>query len=141
MSAGTGLRHSEFNASSTEPVHFLQMWIIPERQGLPPGYEQTSFPEAEKRNELRLIGSRDGRLGSVTIHQDVDLFATLLAKGESVAHTIAPGRGSWVQVARGSVALNGQALNTGDGVAITTSGQLHLEGLAEAEVLVFDLGP
>jgi redox-sensitive bicupin YhaK (pirin superfamily) len=140
MSAGTGIRHSEFNASKTEPVHFLQIWIIPERKGITPGYEQKAFPNAEKRSRLRLIGSRDGRDGSVTIHQDVDLYATLLGEGDAVEHTIAPGRGGWVQVARGSVSLNGETLREGDGVAISTSGELRIAGLGEAEVLVFDMG-
>lgn len=142
MSAGSGIRHSEFNASRSEPVHFLQIWIVPERKGLPPGYEQKVFPDAEKRGTLRLVGSRDGREGSLTIHQDVDLYATLLAKGDAVEHTIAAGRGGWVQVARGSVILNGKSLSEGDGVAVSTSGPLRLEGRAdaEAEVLLFDMG-
>ncbi|MBI1384767.1 MAG: cupin domain-containing protein [Rhizobiales bacterium] len=140
MSAGTGVRHSEFNASKTEPVHFLQVWIIPEKKGIAPGYEQRSFPDAEKRGRLRLIGSREGREGSVTIHQDVDLYATMLGEGDAVEHMIAAGRGGWVQVARGCLALNGEPLREGDGVAISTSGRLHLEGLDEAEVLLFDMG-
>lgn len=140
MSAGTGIRHSEFNASPTEPVHFLQIWILPERAGLAPGYEQMAFPDAEKRGRLRLIGSRDGREGSVTIHQDVDLYATTLAEGDSVAHVIAPGRGGWVQVARGAIRLNGEALGEGDGAAMSSSGALSIEGVSDAEVLVFDLG-
>lgn len=141
MSAGTGVRHSEFNASKSEPVHFLQIWIIPEKRGLAPSYEQKTFPDSEKRGRLRLIGSRDGREGSVTVHQDVDLYATLLAEGEAIAHEIAQGRGGWVHVARGSVTINGETLNEGDGVAITTSGVLRLEGVADAEVLLFDMGP
>jgi len=141
MSAGSGIRHSEFNASKTEPVHFLQIWIIPERKGIAPGYEQKAFPDSEKRGRLRLIGSRDGRDGSVTIHQDVDLYATLLGAGDAVEHAIAPGRGGWVQVARGSVSLNGETLREGDGVAVSTSGDLRIAGLGEAEVLVFDMGP
>jgi quercetin 2,3-dioxygenase len=140
MSAGTGVRHSEFNASKTEPVHFLQIWIIPEKKGIAPGYEQKAFSDAEKQGRLRLIGSRDGREGSVTIHQDVDLYATLLGKGDVVDHAIAPGRGGWVQVARGSVSLNGEALGEGDGVGVSTSGPLRIEGLADAEVLLFDMG-
>ncbi len=141
MSAGTGVRHSEFNASKSQPVHFLQIWIIPERDGLAPSYEQKTFPDTEKRGRLRLVGSRDGRDGSVTIHQDVDLYATLLAAGEAVSHAIAPARGGWVQVARGSVTLNGETLKEGDGAAITTPGTLRLEGGADAEVLLFDMGP
>lgn len=140
MSAGTGIRHSEFNASKTEPVHFLQIWIIPDKKGLAPGYEQKSFSAAEKGGVLRLVGSSDGRDGSVTIHQDVDLYATLLSSSEAVEHVIAPGRGGWVQVARGSVELNGEMLREGDGVAIPASGPLRIKGVADAEVLLFDIG-
>ncbi len=139
MSAGTGIRHSEFNASRTEPVHFLQIWIIPEADGLAPGYEQKSFAETDRRSHLRLIGSRDGRDGSLTIHQDVDLYATLLAEGESVSHEIASGRRGWVQVARGSITLNGETLTEGDGAAVSDTGALRLEGKSDAEVLLFDM--
>ncbi len=141
MSAGSGVRHSEFNASKTEPVHFLQIWVIPEKEGIEPSYEQKSFSAEEKRGRLRLIGSRDGREGSVTIHQDVDLYATVLKAGETVTHTLADGRCGWVQVARGAALLNGTALEAGDGVAVTTSGVLTLEGTDDAEVLLFDMGP
>jgi redox-sensitive bicupin YhaK (pirin superfamily) len=141
MSAGSGIRHSEFNASATEPVHFLQIWIIPEKKGLKPGYEQKSFSTAEKRGELRLVGSRDGRDGSVTIHQDVDLYATVLSDGEAVTHDLKSGRKAWVQVARGSASLNGKDLREGDGVAVDAAGALKLSGTAkDAEVLLFDLG-
>ncbi len=140
MSAGTGIRHSEFNASKTDPVHFLQIWIIPEKKGLPAGYEQKAFSAAEKQGRLRLVGSRDGRDGSVTIHQDVDLFATLLARGETVTHELAAGRNAWVHVARGAVTLNGTTLKEGDGVAVSTAGALRLEGVEGAEVLLFDMG-
>jgi redox-sensitive bicupin YhaK (pirin superfamily) len=139
MSAGTGIRHSEFNASETEPVHFLQIWIIPERRGLEPGYEQKAFAPEEKRGRLRLLASRDGRDGSVTIHRDVDLFATLLGRGESVSHQLAPGRVAWVQVARGSVSIDGTPLTEGDGVAIEAAGRLTLAGTEDAEVLLFDM--
>jgi len=139
MSAGTGIRHSEFNASETEPVQFLQIWIIPEARGIAPGYEQKRFEPAEKRGRLRLVGSRDGRDGSVTIHQDVDLYAGLLSVGEAVTHNLAAGRGGWVQVARGSVRLNGETLREGDGAVVETPGPLSLEGVDDAEVLVFDL--
>jgi hypothetical protein len=141
MSAGTGIRHSEFNASKTDPVHFLQIWIVPYRKGIAPGYEQKAFPDAEKRGRLRLVGSRAGREGSVTIHQDVDLYATLLDEGEAVEHTIAPGRGGWVQVARGAIELNGATLREGDGVAVSTSGPLRIAGIEKAEVLLFDMAP
>lgn len=139
MSAGTGIRHSEFNASKSEPVHFLQIWIIPDKRGLSPSYEQKTFPEPQKRGKLRLIGSRDGRHGSVTIHQDVDLYTTLLADGEEVTHEIVAGRSGWVQVARGSITLNGETLKEGDGVAISNKGLVRLAGVADAEVLLFDM--
>ncbi len=140
MSAGTGIRHSEFNASASEPVHFLQIWIIPEQAGTAPSYEQKAIPDAERRGKLRLVGSHDGRDGSVTIHRDVDLYAALLAEGESVAHAIAPGRRGWVQLARGTIRLNGRTMSEGDGAAITSAGELEVEGVSEAEVLLFDLG-
>jgi redox-sensitive bicupin YhaK (pirin superfamily) len=140
MSAGSGVRHSEFNASKTNPVHFLQIWVIPEKEGLAPSYEQKTFGAEEKRGRLRLIGSRDGREGSVIIHQNVDLYATVLKAGESVTHDIEAGRSAWVQVARGAVALNGTALKTGDGAAIRDVSMLTHEGTDDAEVLLFDIG-
>jgi quercetin 2,3-dioxygenase len=140
MSAGTGIRHSEFNASQTDPVHFLQIWILPERQGIEPGYEQKTFTEAEKRNNLRLVGSRDGRDGSITIHQDVDLYATSLQAGETVSHTLTPGRVAWLQVARGAVQLNDRRLSAGDGAAIAEEDRLTLKGVADqSEALLFDM--
>ena len=141
MSAGSGIRHSEFNASKTDPVHFLQIWIIPEKKGLTPGYEQKTFSTDDKRGKLRLVGSCDGRDGSVTIHQDVDLYATVLGDGEAITHDLKSGRKAWVQVARGAASLNGEELREGDGVAVETAGALTLTGTAtEAEVLLFDLG-
>ncbi|MBF2034002.1 MAG: pirin family protein [Leptolyngbyaceae cyanobacterium T60_A2020_046] len=140
MSAGTGILHSEYNASQTDPVHFLQIWILPEARGIDPGYEQTHFAPDEKRRQLRLIGSRDGRDSSVTIHQDVNLYATTLAAEESVSHDLAPGRLVWIQVARGAVTLNGETLTAGDGAAIQDEAALTLVGTAdEAEVLLFDM--
>lgn len=139
MSAGSGVRHSEFNASKTEPVHFLQIWVIPEQEGLAPGYEQKSFSTEAKRRRLRLIGSRDGRDGSVTIHQDVNLYATVLGAGERVSHEIMTGRGLWLQVARGRVTANNTLLKAGDGATIRESDTLTLEGIDEAEVLLFDV--
>jgi quercetin 2,3-dioxygenase len=140
MSAGSGIRHSEFNASKTDPVHFLQIWIVPERPGLEPGYEQKTFTPEEKRNRLRLVGSRDGRDSSVTIHQDVDFYATLLGDGASVSHTLKGGRNAWVQVASGTATLNGEQLQPGDGVAVSEPGTLELVGASEeAEILVFDM--
>jgi quercetin 2,3-dioxygenase len=139
MSAGTGIRHSEFNASKTAPVHFLQIWIIPEKEGLPASYEQKSFSDADKRGKLRLVGSRDGRDGSVTIHQDVSFYASLLASGDAVSYDVTAGRAVWIQVAQGSVKLNGTALGEGDGAAVTAPGLLQLEGAEDAEVLLFDI--
>jgi redox-sensitive bicupin YhaK (pirin superfamily) len=137
MSAGSGIRHSEFNASKTDPVHLLQIWIVPEKKGLKPSYEQRTFSDSDKRGTLRLIGSRDGRDGSVTIHQDIDLYAAVLSPGTSVSHALDKGRQTWVQVARGSVAVNGMALNAGDGLAASDSGVLAIEG--DGEVLLFDM--
>jgi hypothetical protein len=141
MSAGTGVRHSEMNASADEPVHFLQIWLLPERRGLAPGYEQKQFPAADKRGRLRLCASRDGRDGSITIHQGVSLYAGLLAAGETATVALAPGRSAWVQVARGAVALAGHHLREGDGAAVTGERTLALagEGAHPGEVLVFDL--
>ncbi|MCE9613587.1 MAG: pirin family protein [Lentisphaerae bacterium] len=139
MSAGTGVAHSEFNHSPTESVHFFQIWILPERRGLPPGYEQKHFTAADRRNRLRLIGSRDGRDGSVTIHQDVELYAALLDAGQSVRHAITAGRGVWVQVARGGLAVNGVAVKAGDGVAVDGAPALDIRCTDPAEFLVFDL--
>jgi redox-sensitive bicupin YhaK (pirin superfamily) len=139
MTAGTGVRHSEFNASDKEPVHFLQIWILPEKEGLAPGYEQRAFGDAEKRGKLRLVASRDGRGGSVTVHQDLALYATVLGAGERVAYDLAPGRHAWVQVARGQVRLNGELLKEGDGAAIEQLDRIELEGATESETLLFDL--
>ncbi|MEB3358560.1 MAG: pirin family protein [Synechococcales bacterium] len=140
MSAGTGILHSEFNASQSEPVHFLQIWILPEKKGIEPGYEQKNFAEEEKRGKLRLVGSRDGREGSITIHQDVNLCATALGEGEAVNYVLADGRVAWLQVARGALRLNGQLLTAGDGAAISQETMISLEGTADrSEALLFDL--
>ncbi len=139
MTAGTGVRHSEFNASNTDSVHFLQIWILPERDGLEPGYEQKAFSVEDKRGKLRLVGSRDGREGSITIHQDVDLYATLLTDGESVSHELAEGRIGWVQVATGTVMLNGKDLDAGDGVAVQGPATIEIAGTSDTEVLLFDM--
>lgn len=139
MSAGRGIRHSEFNASKSDPVHFLQIWILPEASGLAPSYEQKSFHDASKQGTLRLVASRDGRSDSVTVHRNLDLYAALLAPGECVTHTIEAGRRAWLHVARGSVAVNAELLEAGDGVGISDPGTLALEGKsASAEVLLFD---
>jgi hypothetical protein len=139
MSAGTGVRHSEQNASKTAPVHFLQIWIIPDRAGHKPGYEQKLFPASEKQGKLRVVASPDGRDGSLTIHQDVVLAASLLAPGEQVVHPLAADRFAWVQVARGEVEVGGHRLKAGDGAAIRGGGPLTLAGIAAAELLLFDL--
>ncbi|AIB14259.1 hypothetical protein FBZ82_11690 [Azospirillum brasilense] len=139
MSAGSGIRHSEYNASKKDPVHFLQIWILPNEEGMVPGYEQKAFEREEKQGRLRLVGSQDGRDGSVVIHQDVDLYATLLDEGDSVTHELRPGRHAWVQVARGQVRLNGEILKEGDGAAISKEESLTLDGVVSAEVLLFDL--
>ncbi len=140
MSAGTGVTHSEYNASDSEPVHFLQIWVLPEQDGLQPGYEQKTFSAEEKRGRLRLVGSRDGRDGSVTIHQNVDLYATLLREGDSVSHELADRRKGWVQVAQGSAVLNDEQLHPGDGVAIEGPATIRLSGAPQAELLLFDMG-
>ena len=140
MSAGTGIEHSEFNPSPTDPVRLLQIWILPERTGLEPGYEQKSFAEHERRGTLRLVGSRDGRDGALTIHQDVDLYAAILEDGAGVTHALRPGRKAWVQVARGAVRLNGRPLSQGDGAAVSDERTLTFTGTPDAEVLLFDMG-
>lgn len=140
MTAGTGVVHSEFNASDTEPVHFLQIWILPEARGLEPGYEQKAFPEGARRGRLYRVASREGGDGAVRVHQDASVYAALLEPGERVEHAPASGRGTWVQVARGKMALNGEHLEAGDGAAVTETPSLTLEGAAAGtEVLVFDL--
>jgi redox-sensitive bicupin YhaK (pirin superfamily) len=140
MSAGTGIRHSEFNPSKTEPVHFLQIWIIPDREGIEPRYEQKSFRDAEERGRLRLVGSAQGNDGSVVIHQDVRLFAGRLNVGDRVAHALAAGRKGWLQVVRGAVNMNGHDLDAGDGVAIEGEPSLNVSAKTDgSEILVFDL--
>jgi redox-sensitive bicupin YhaK (pirin superfamily) len=140
MSAGTGVRHSEFNHSEHEPVHLLQIWILPEKEGLKPMYEQKSIPAEEKQGKLRLVGSPKGGNGSVTISQDVELYATELAAGQTVEHALEKDRYAWLQVARGEITLNGQKLKAGDGAAVTAEPKLQLAGVGESsEVLLFDL--
>jgi quercetin 2,3-dioxygenase len=139
MSAGTGVTHSEFNSSQTEPVHFLQIWILPERTGLPPGYEQRAFPTEVKRGNLRLVASHNGRDGSLTIHQAVDLYVSLLAPGEAVTHPLIPGRHAWIQVARGSLLLNDVPLSAGDGAAASDESRLAMTATDQTEVILFDL--
>ena len=143
MSAGTGVLHSEFNHSPEELVHLLQIWIFPEKRGLEPSYEQKTFYTEEKLNQLRLVASRDGSAGSVTIHQDALVYAGLLEAGKSVKHELAPGRGAWIQVTSGAVEVNGKRLSAGDGAAIEEEKRLEISGRGEqgrSEFLLFDLG-
>ena len=139
MSAGTGVRHSEFNPSQDERVHLLQIWIEPRVTGIRPGYEEKQFGPAEKRGQLRLIASPDGRDGSVTIHQDARVYASLLDGEDAVTHRFAPGRRAYVHVARGAVEVNGTPLKGGDGAKIAGESQISLGKAAQAEVLLFDL--
>jgi quercetin 2,3-dioxygenase len=139
MTAGTGVRHSEENPSREKPAHFLQIWIIPEKAGIEPSYEQKAFPASERRGKLRLVASRDGREGSVTIHQDAALYIGLLEKGERVTYEPRAGRHAWVHVARGEIDLNGKKLSEGDGAAVSDEKRLDLAATGNAEVLLFDL--
>ncbi len=136
MSAGSGVTHSEFNASKTEPVHFLQIWIVPERTGIAPGYEQKTFPLQERRGKLQLLASREG---PVTIHQDAAMHGALLEAGQRISFALKPSRHAWVHAARGSFSLNGQRLDAGDGVELSDERQLAFEGISSAELLLFDL--
>jgi redox-sensitive bicupin YhaK (pirin superfamily) len=139
MSAGTGVRHSEFNPSREERVHLLQIWIEPRITGVRPSYEEKQFGTAEKKGQLRLIASPDGRKGSVTIHQDAHLYAALLDGKDAVAHRLAPGRRAYVHVARGAVKVNGVELKGGDGAKITEESEIGFSGAKQAELLLFDL--
>lgn len=139
MSAGTGITHSEFNASEAEPVHLLQIWIIPDKQGLQPRYEQRDFPLEEKRGKLRLIAAKDGRDGAVTIHQNVDLYASVMEPGNVVTHNLKPNRYAWLQIAKGVATLNGNPLREGDGAQISGE-KFEISTDIGAEILLFDLG-
>ena len=140
MSAGTGVLHSEANASDSELVHFLQIWLLPSARGIQPSYEQKTFTEADKRGRLRLVASPDGREGSVTIRSDVALWAGLFDAGEAAELALPKGRHAWVHVARGSAKINGHVLAQGDGAALSDEARVQIEGLEKSEVLVFDLG-
>ena len=135
MTAGAGIRHSEFNASDTEPVHLLQIWLLPEKKGLKPGYDQKRF----EIDGLTLVASRDGRDGSLRVHQDVDLFAARLPSGKEVKHSLAPGRHAWLQAARGKLTVNGLEVGAGDGAAIGGERELVIRADEPAEFLLFDL--
>jgi len=139
MSAGTGVTHSEFNASPSEPVHFLQIWLLPKRAGIAPGYEQKTFTPEEQSGRLRLVASRDGRDGSLEIHADVRLYAGRFEPGNRFELPLDKGRHAWVQVARGEVQLNGKDLSAGDGAALSEEDAIHLVAKTASEVLVFDL--
>jgi hypothetical protein len=139
MTAGTGVTHSEFNPSKEAIVHLLQIWILPERKGLEPSYEQKNYPAGEKRSRLRLVASRDGREGSVSIHQDVNVYAALLESSETLTYEMAAGRHAWLQIIRGSVKCSGTDLSAGDGAAISEEREIPLSALGTSEVLLFDL--
>jgi quercetin 2,3-dioxygenase len=139
MSAGTGIEHSEFNNSDAEPVHFLQIWMLPDRENITPRYDQRNFPLTEKQGKLRLVGSKDGRDGSVVINQDIDLYVSVLSTGDLVKFEVAQNRFAWIQVARGIATLNGESLREGDGVQINSPESLELTTESNAEILLFDL--
>ena len=139
MSAGTGVRHSEFNSSQTEPVHFMQIWILPERRGIEPSYEQRAFPEHQRHNQLRLVVDPTGRDGSLKINANVRLYASSLDAGSELDYALPVDRHAWIQVARGRVAVNGTTLAAGDGASTSDPGTLNITGLEHAELLIFDL--
>ena len=139
MSAGTGISHSEYNHSKTEPVHLLQIWIVPEEKGLKPGYEQRPFALEKNRGRWLCIAARDGRDGAVTVHQEMELSAALMLAGQQITYRLKPGRHAWLQAARGAVTLNGTPLNAGDGAGISQEEILEISALDEAEILLFDL--
>lgn len=140
MTAGTGVQHSEFNHSQETELHLLQIWIFPEQNGLDPGYEQTRYSREDKLNQLRLVGSRDGRDGSITIHQNVDMFASVLEKDNEVSHEVQPGRKVFVQVVDGNIAINDQRLAAGDGAQLDDEQMLKISAPTDAEFLLFDMG-
>jgi len=140
MSAGTGISHSEYNASQTAPVHFLQIWLIPDKTGLAPGYEQRAFPLNEQLDQWILIASRDGRDGSVTVHQDADVWAARFSSGAKSSFFLKPGRNFWLQVARGAATVNGMPVNSGDGAVVSEEKSIEIKAIEDAEILLFDLG-
>jgi redox-sensitive bicupin YhaK (pirin superfamily) len=139
MSAGTGIRHSEFNASQDNPVHFLQIWVMPEKQGLKPAYAEKHFPEEERRNRLKLIVSPDGRDGSLKIHQDAAIHAGVLEEGARLTEALKPERRYWLQVAKGALDVNGEAVTQGDGLAVVNEESLAIQAKVPSEILLFDL--
>jgi redox-sensitive bicupin YhaK (pirin superfamily) len=140
MTAGTGVGHSEFNGSRSQPVHFLQIWVLPESRNLAPGYEQKHFSKEDRQGNLRVVASREGRDGSVQVHQDVTLLAGLFAASEGASYTLRAGRHAWLHVARGKIRVNGHDLETGDAVQVSDEPALTLSDASDAEVLLFDLG-
>lgn len=140
MTAGTGVTHSEFNPSSDEVVHFLQIWILPMEEGLDPGYEQKNFSATDKSNKLLLIASATGREGSISVHQDVDVYASVLEPGVILTHQVADGRRGWLQIVTGAANVNGHSLGAGDGAAITDTADLQLSANTDTELLLFDMG-
>jgi redox-sensitive bicupin YhaK (pirin superfamily) len=140
MTAGTGIAHSERNGSESEPVHLYQIWILPDRKGLPPGYEQRSFDETGRSGQWQVVASIDGREGSLTIHQDATLSLAKLSKGQRIGKDLAPGRSGWLQLLRGEVVIDGTTLEAGDGAEFDAGSRLDVEGLTDSEVLLFDLG-
>lgn len=139
MSAGTGVTHSEFNGSQTDPVHFLQIWLLPEKSGIKPGYEQRSFPLTELQDQWRLLAARDGRDGAVTVHQDADVYAARLSAGTELARAPAAGRRLWLQVARGSMDVDGELLRAGDAISWVDPGKITVRAREPGEVLLFDM--
>jgi hypothetical protein len=139
MTAGTGVEHSEFNDSKEKPVHFLQIWILPEKKGLKPGYEQKAFAESTRKNNLKLVASPNGRDGSVTVHQDASIFSGLLEKGASVEHLLQAARHAWLQLIRGKIEVNGKSLQAGDGAAVSDERSLRISASEPSELLLFDL--
>lgn len=139
MTAGSGIRHSEFNASDTEPVHLYQIWLFPERDGLEPGYEEHAYSDEDKHNRLLLVAARDAENGALTIHQDASVYLAALDAGASVSHALAESRHAWIQILRGSVTVNGEALKVSDGAAVSDETNLEIRAMEDSEVLLFDL--
>lgn len=140
MRAGTGVTHSEFNHSATAPVHFLQIWVLPDRQALEPAYAQASFPVEQRRNKLKLVASSDGRDGSLQISQDFAMYASVLDAGATVSHELAPGRSAWVQMASGRARIHGKEIAEGDGAAVTDENVLEIQADSPTELLLFEFG-
>ncbi len=139
MSAGTGITHSEFNPSDSERVHLYQIWLLPERKGIEPSYEQKQFPAEQRHNRMQLVASRDAADGSLLIHQDARIYLATIDDGHTITHDLPPGRYAWLQVLRGAVSLGGHELEAGDGVAIENTEQLRIESTRDAEIMLFDL--